>query len=450
MAGFPVTAAAIGLTSTAFSLCVESLQMLSRAQTSPQAMLGFNTGIELATARLLLWGQNSGVTSGQLDPSLEPVKELLDRMLGSLSASLQDAKELKIKYGIHLVEVDDGDSQPSLTKNGVDILSLPLPVLHLALESHRRLSQKLTKQASVFRRLRWAVVDGDKALNLLKDIEKCVDGLNQLLTESQRASLDAEMTAMKIAILGTKWVNPTATLASIEGVALSSYNPIAMPARLSRLRLEMELEGVAPTLAGGSLVADPPLHLAYDKIQPLDSCRSLAKHAGKDIIIEWRLLRPAERKGENGKARAKQTAKLVRLLQELRHSATHYPILESIGFVDQKDHEPARLGSLSHCRRVLQGRVRGVLFRCMTTYHPRDLSLTCPLSGSGLVSPRTLLADFFSSFSWVGIIKASEAISLASFSRTTRLPLLPHTSWDLHTRDRKRKGFPTKSGSAKS
>ncbi|KAK0716012.1 prion-inhibition and propagation-domain-containing protein [Lasiosphaeris hirsuta] len=346
MASFPVAASAIGLTVTTFTLCVEGLQAIRRARRSPGTMLNFDIGIDIETARLLLWGHNSGVAAGLLDPSLEPVRPLIDRILGTLLSGLRDAQGLKSKYGIRISDGQDTDAPAaSMSMDGhVDILGLPVQVVKLALRRHNEQCKSLKEQTSVFQKTKWAIKDEKKASKLVKDAKSFVDRLNQLLTESQKASLDAETTAVKIAILGTNWNHPAKALAAIENATSGLHESIAMPARLSRLRLEMEMEVAAPTLEPGLGSLPQPLVLAHNQVRPLDFSRSLVRHGGRDMIIEWRHLQAREVSGEKGEARARQAARLVQLFQELRGHENDYPILECVGFVDNRHNIPARLG----------------------------------------------------------------------------------------------------------
>ena len=65
------------------------------------------------------------------------------------------------------------------------------------------ISSKLKSRTSLYKKTKWAVWDGEKALRFVDAIKGYVDGLNKLLTESQKAALDAETNALRIAILGT-------------------------------------------------------------------------------------------------------------------------------------------------------------------------------------------------------------------------------------------------------
>src|SRR5579871_2099985 len=160
MSGFGEVAAAISLTAELYSLSVDGLQAISRARDSTGRILNFSVKLDLEIARLVLWGRNSGVTSGRLDPSLEPIQPLLARILSTLSSSIQNADELKGKYGIRRA----GESElRALTTNPptyrtletLDILATPI-VLR-GLEQQREISQKIKSQTTMFQKTKWAV-----------------------------------------------------------------------------------------------------------------------------------------------------------------------------------------------------------------------------------------------------------------------------------------------------
>ncbi|KAF2111606.1 prion-inhibition and propagation-domain-containing protein [Lophiotrema nucula] len=347
MSGFGEAAAAISLTVQLFSLSVDGLRAISRARHSTECILNFSIKLDLEIARLVLWGRNSGLTSGRLDPTLEPIRLLLASILGTLSSSIQNADELKGKYGIRLAEESKlhtpATNPPTYrTLETLDILAAPM--ISRELERQRELSQKIKSQTTMFQKTKWAVFDGVKAVRFVDDIKSYVDSLNQLLTESQKSTLDSETAAMRIAILGTNWAQPIKMLSTLEKATLGRYESIALPARLSRLRLELEMEEATPSLPGPEAIPEGALPLGYDQMQALNADMSLANFDNKTVLIEWRTLKPSEAAGETGRARMRQAVRLAGMFRELRSLPTDYLVLECFGYVDQRDHIPARLG----------------------------------------------------------------------------------------------------------
>ena len=139
----------------------------------------------------------------------------------------------------------------------------------------------------------------------MEAIKGFVDGLNKLLKESQKTKLDAETTALRIAILGTNWSQPVKTFHTIEAATVGRYESLALPARLARLRLELEMEEVAPSLSDAGQVPPVPLSVQHDQLHALEADHSLGNYGGTDILIEWRNLSISELTGERGKARKK-------------------------------------------------------------------------------------------------------------------------------------------------
>src|ERR1700722_3749114 len=266
MASFGEAAAAISVTVELFNLCVEGLHAISRAKYSNKSLIDFTTRLDLEIARLVLWGRNAGLDRSKLDSSLEPVQPLLAKILGAVASSIQSADQLKATYGLDLVDTEGGNSpspqsssSPSLAK--LDILSLPQ--ISSAIQRQQLLSLKLKKHTSIYKKTKWAILDGEKAIGFVDAIKGYVDGLNKLLTESQKIALDAETTALRIAILGTDWSQPVKMLSTIENATMGRYESLALPARLARLRLEMEVEEVAPSLSEAGQLPAKPLPIQY-------------------------------------------------------------------------------------------------------------------------------------------------------------------------------------------
>jgi Prion-inhibition and propagation len=371
MASFGEAAAAISVTVELFNLCVEGLHAISRAKHSHKSLIDFTTRLDLEIARLVLWGRNAGLDRSKLDPSLEPVQPLLAKILGAVASSIQSAGQLKATYGLDLVDTEGGNSpspqsssSPSLAK--LDILSLPQ--ISSAIQRQQLLSLKLKKHTSIYKKTKWAILDGEKAIGFVDAIKGYVDGLNKLLTESQKAALDAETTALRIAILGTDWSQPVKMLSTIENATMGRYESLALPARLARLRLELEIEEIAPSLSEAGRLPASPLPIQYDQLQSLGMDRSVAVFHNMNVLVEWRNLTASEASGETGRARAKQAAGLASIFQELKSQPAEYRVLGCVGYVDQRDHRPPRLGTVFNMPQVPQTSTTKKLFHSLYEY----------------------------------------------------------------------------------
>lgn len=350
MANFGDAAAGISMTIELFNICIDSLRIISRARHSGESLVDFAIRLDLEIARLVLWGRNTGLDRDKLDPSLEPVKPLLVKILSAISSSVQDADQLRTAYGLHVVEdleAETSGSPPpaqSPSPKRLDILSLPQ--VSAGIQRQRLMSFQLKKRTNLYKKSKWAIWDEEKANRFVEAVRGFVDGLNKLLTESQKADFDAETTALRIAILGTNWPQPARTFNVIENAMAGRYESLALPARLSRLRLEMEMEEIAPSISTREQPLTPPLSIQHDQLQPLGAYRSVGKYRGTDILVEWRTLKTSETAGEKGRARKKQAAKLASIFQELKSHPAEYRVLECIGYINQLDHVPARLGTV--------------------------------------------------------------------------------------------------------
>ena len=104
MTSFGDAAAGISMTIELFSICIDSLHIISRARHASEDLIEFNTKLDLEIARLILWSRNTGLDQGELVPSLEPVATLLTKILAAISSRVQNADQLKAAYGLQIVE----------------------------------------------------------------------------------------------------------------------------------------------------------------------------------------------------------------------------------------------------------------------------------------------------------------------------------------------------------
>jgi hypothetical protein len=343
-----IALASISLAAQTFNGCVTALQLISKARHSNELLLDFSTKVDLEIARLIIWGRNSGLANDQLDPSLEPVRSLLFEILTRIKSSIENTDKLKSVYGIVLVQdaeprqADGHDRSSSQIDQSLDILSIA--DLAPEVERQKGMAKKLKQNISLYRKMKWTTWDEEIATKFVESIKEYVNGLNKLLTESQRATLDAETTAMRIAILGTNWSQPLEMLRILETATNGRYESIALPARLARVKLELEMEALAPESRGSGAPPPPSMTIDYDQLKAIDNKFSYVTGDGSSILIEWQILTDSQAVGESARARTVQTAKLVGLFRGLRQQPTEYRVLNCVGYVDQKENSPPRLG----------------------------------------------------------------------------------------------------------
>lgn len=342
-----VALASISLAAQTFNGCIVGLQIISKAGHFHESMLQFSTKLDIEIARLLLWGRNSGLCRGELDESLKPVETLFLSILTRILSSIESTEKLKSTYGIDMTQDigrDDKHNSPrsrSPRVNNIEILSIP--EISGELERQRDIATKLKKQASSFRKLKWAVWDGEKAKGFIGTISDYVDDLNKLLTESQKSALDGELTAMRIAILGNDWPRPANMLHALEAATQGRYESIALPARLARIRLEYEMEELAPEPATLDTLPAHPLAIGFDQLHKVSEQYSTGKFNGSKVLVEWRTF-DFKISGERGRALVRQTSKLAGIFKELKTAPTTYKVLDCVGYIDQTDHLPSRVG----------------------------------------------------------------------------------------------------------
>jgi hypothetical protein len=340
--------AGVSLAAQAFNGSVVGLQVISKARASNTALLNFRTKLDLEIARLLLWGKNSGLSIDHLHESLQPVSPLLLSILGNIARSIESTDKLKSAYGIELAEDNrtEGARTPSPIPAGtVESLNLlPNAGLTAELRRHHALAEKLRSKLPLHRKVKWAVWNEARATKFVDSIKDYVNGLNQLLTESQKAANDQDFLAMKIALLGTSWNKRPQSLQALFTATEGRYNSLAQSAHLAQLRLEIEMEEVAPSPPSTGGVPALPLLIGSESLKDLDTTRSYAEFHQSQVIVEWTSLTSKDASGERGRNLMKQAAKLVTLFQGLHVRPEEYLVLQCVGYVDHRDHVPAKYG----------------------------------------------------------------------------------------------------------
>src|SRR4051794_6412497 len=157
MAEIGLAIGGISLAAQVFNGCLVGLQTISRARYSDKSLLDFTTKLDLEIARLIIWGRNSGLTRGQLDESLVPIRPLLLEILTDILSSIESTDKLKSTYGIVLVEdhgtgTTDGRTRSrSRTVKSLDILSIAelLPEV----ERQTTIAERLKKEMKLYRKI---------------------------------------------------------------------------------------------------------------------------------------------------------------------------------------------------------------------------------------------------------------------------------------------------------
>src|SRR5437764_12616869 len=135
-------AAGVSLLAETYNRCVLGLQLVSKARHSGESLLDFSTRLDLETARLVIWGRNSGLACGELDHSLVPVQSLLLQILTRVISGIESTETLKSTYGIALIEdLQTGISRSRSRSRSRAVDSLP--ILSIA-----ELSGEVEKQAA--------------------------------------------------------------------------------------------------------------------------------------------------------------------------------------------------------------------------------------------------------------------------------------------------------------
>ncbi|KAF8247111.1 hypothetical protein K440DRAFT_629819 [Wilcoxina mikolae CBS 423.85] len=339
---------AVSVAAQTFNGCITGLRTISKARSSHVTLLSFRTQLDLEIARLLIWGRNSGLARDELHESLQPIQPLLLDILGNIASSIESTDKLKSAYGIELLEEDASEAgrtpspRPAGTVESLDLL--PNSGLAPELQRQQSIASGLRKKTHWYRRVKWAAWDEAKATHFIDAISGYVTSLNRLLTESQQTAYEEEFTALKIAILGTNWAQRGSMLGALHSATVSRYESISMPARLARLRLEFEMEEIAPSPPAVGGLPALSLPISHDGLHTLDPSRSCTRFGNSRVVIEWKTPGSMESTGEPGRRLMEQAVKLATLFQALHSQPGVYRVLECVGYVDHRHNIPPRYG----------------------------------------------------------------------------------------------------------
>lgn len=339
---------AVSVAAQTFNGCIIGLRIISKARSSHVTLLGFRTQLDLEIARLLIWGRNSGLARDELHESLQPIQPLLLDILGNIASSIESTDKLRSTYGIELLEEEANEvgrtpsPRPAVTVESLNLL--PNSGLAAELQRQQSIASGLRKKTRWYHKVKWATWDEAKATHFINSISDYVTGLNRLLTESQKATYEEEFTAMKIAILGTNWAQRGSMLGALHSATAGRYETIALPARLAQLRLEFEMEEIAPSPPTVGGLPALLLPISHEGLRVLDPSRSCTRFRDSHVVIEWKTPGSMEVTGEPGRRLMEQAVMLATLFMALHSQPEVYRVLECVGYVDHRNNIPPRYG----------------------------------------------------------------------------------------------------------
>ncbi|KAI6778386.1 uncharacterized protein J7T54_000504 [Emericellopsis cladophorae] len=188
---------------------------------------------------LKIWGKNSGVEEGVLEPSLTVVHELVQRQLAAISADFEGADKMMRRYG--LVATGELAAPPSqdqlqkslrLMKRSLRVIGVRSDAPTTSPDAADSSDAPAREDPGVLNRIRWGLRDKEKLSEMIASLSVHVSLLNQLLTESQRRKAGEDSERVKIVLVGA--IQDAETLEALRQTLGQVPEAAEMVARLDR------------------------------------------------------------------------------------------------------------------------------------------------------------------------------------------------------------------------
>jgi hypothetical protein len=201
------TVSVVGLARLAYSTAAKAWTTVGDAISFPEDSEDLLIRIETSRARFDIWGSLSGLEHGPLRHSLVPFESLIERALRRIDQLFSNADQLSDRYGLALEDV---------SKNNVEKQKSRIARMQRSLRAaNARLRHPGEKQApedqlvhlsldpGPAKRLQWAIKDRAMFEGFIGLVEVHVDGLQKLLSESQRRTSQQEVTRFAFQVVGS-------------------------------------------------------------------------------------------------------------------------------------------------------------------------------------------------------------------------------------------------------
>ncbi|KAK3372271.1 prion-inhibition and propagation-domain-containing protein [Podospora didyma] len=186
-------------------------------------------GLEFERFRLQLWGENSGLTppggeSAALPDRLQPIEQVLKGQLDEIERLVQNADELRTRYG--LAQTEEPPTKSDRMRSLVDRMQQSMQRMRVGSvdgavdrakgkqaevnaagndddDANPTSEFKVKRRTSTLNRIRWAVKDVDKFEGLVKTLARMITKLNELLTESQQRRAKEDSNRINMIVVGS-------------------------------------------------------------------------------------------------------------------------------------------------------------------------------------------------------------------------------------------------------
>jgi len=232
----------IALTQVGYKLAEKTVSTVSSALSYFEDSESLAVKLEANRALLKIWGKNSGVEDGLLEPSLMIVHELVQRQLAAISAEFEDADKMMKRYDLAMNQAfatmppqDRVQRSLVLMKRSLSMIGVKGDAATPSLtppDALATIETPVRSNPGLIRRTRWGFHDKEKLGEIIASLSVHVSLLNQLLTESQRRNAGNDAERVKIVLVGA--VQDAETLKTLRQALREVPGAAETVARLDR------------------------------------------------------------------------------------------------------------------------------------------------------------------------------------------------------------------------
>lgn len=210
MSGIELAGLVVGVVPIAFKATVEAWRILDDAVTFDGDTTDLIIRLETVKAHLGIWAAKAGLTNGKLIPALIPLEELLERTLWRIRDLIEEVDQRGKKYGLFPEDSEEHDSRSAIAtviqmrRSLQSILTSSRSNTNLEnlVEGELSLQSKADRnEASIARRMRWAIRDKKKFEDFISIVERHVKGLQNFIVETDRKKIEQEAARLALEII---------------------------------------------------------------------------------------------------------------------------------------------------------------------------------------------------------------------------------------------------------
>lgn len=301
-----IAAGAAGLVSLSLQLlggCIQGFVLLSTARNLNKDASTIICMLQIQEVQLVEWASRSGILGegGTLDRRLNATA--VNATLQQLRDLLLDAKLLKKKYGLGIVENPDSSNSATAFGESASASDISTVATGVTDDTRRRILSKagISRDPGTLKRLWWAAVDKDKITRLAGDIQSLVHGLWELLDPWRYDDLMDSTNRIGASLVSLN--NKFEQLSSLAD-ALSAFQgaqslpqgfdlrKFAVPAGVKALRIGLDADSSSqsaiPKRQTLLKTLEPLSRLKLTNFAPLkrDNSMGLAEYDGNVVFLE--------------------------------------------------------------------------------------------------------------------------------------------------------------------